>query len=136
MSVPSNDRGWPHAPVHRLPEFGGTFIVTTGTYQKQHLLHSPQHLDWVQEALFAEAQTYGWHLQAWAVLINHYHFVAWTESPRTLPDLLKRFHSATALRLNRLDSTPGRRVWHNYRETALPSRRRITPGSITFTRTR
>jgi putative transposase len=32
---------------------------------------------------------------------------------------VKKVHSATALQLNRLDRSPGRRVWHNYWESAI-----------------
>lgn len=54
---------------------------------------------------------------------NHYHFVG--HSPRdadaaeSLPRMLGLLHEKTAKWLNRLDSTPGRKVWHNYRETRL-----------------
>ena len=64
-----------------------------------------------------------WHLEAWAVFSNHYHFVA--HSPmmdggaRNLPGMLGLLHEKTAKWLNRLDQTPARKVWHNYRETRL-----------------
>lgn len=67
------------------------------------------------------ARTHGWALRAWAVLVNHYHLVA--ESPaasgETLRDWLTELHRETATALNKLDGAPGRRVWHNFRETQL-----------------
>ncbi|MHB9009897.1 MAG: transposase [Limisphaerales bacterium] len=54
---------------------------------------------------------------------NHYHFVA--HSPATEEDagslsaMLGQLHEKTAKWLNRLDTTPGRPVWHNYWETRL-----------------
>ena len=50
---------------------------------------------------------------------NHYHFVASTKAPENLGSLLKSFHSKLAAWVNRLDATPGRKVWHNFRETLL-----------------
>ena len=38
---------WPHAPEHRLCE-RGTYIVTCGTYRKQHFLNTPAKLTLVR----------------------------------------------------------------------------------------
>ena len=66
---------------------------------------------------------YGWLLEAWAVFSNHYHFVA--HSPADAPDasnlseMLSTLHVKTAEWVNKLDCTPGRQVWFNYRETRI-----------------
>ena len=65
-------RGWPHAPLHRLSE-RGAYIVTAGTYLKKPYLNSPERLDMLLDALFLCAGEFGWSLQAWAILNNHYH---------------------------------------------------------------
>ena len=110
---------WPHAPVHRLDD-EGTYFVTCGTYRKQHFLNSPARLTLVHDALLALTARYGWGLQAWAVLANHYHFVAVSPSdPTTLRTMLSHLHTQTASALNKQDGTPGRRVWYQYRDTQL-----------------
>lgn len=62
-------------------------------------------------------------MEAWAVFSNHYHFIA--RSPESgassLQTLLRKLHSLSAREANRLDSAPGRKIWHNYRDS------RITP---------
>jgi len=63
---------WPHAPVHRL-DAAGAYMITAGTYLKVHLLNSPEKLNSVQEQLLSLAVKYGWKMQAWAILANHYH---------------------------------------------------------------
>jgi putative transposase len=69
------------------------------------------------------AADYDWHFEAWAVFSNHYHFVA--HSPRSettaesLTPMLKTLHVKTSEWLNRLDRSPGRKVWYNFRETRL-----------------
>src|SRR5450756_1686737 len=69
------------------------------------------------------ARDFGWQLEAWAVFSNHYHFVA--HSPPDAPDasnlsdMLSVLHVKTAGWLNKLDRTPGRQVWFNFRETRL-----------------
>ena len=52
---------------------------------------------------------------------NHYHFVA--HSPpadaENLSPMIARLHERLARWINRLDDTPGQRVWFNFRETRL-----------------
>ncbi len=90
-------------------------MVTSGTYRKEHLLHTPDRLTLVLDLLFDLAHRHGWQLQAWAVLSNHYHFMATSpDDPTTLKTLVAQLHEYSAKKLNRLDKTPGRKVWHNY----------------------
>ncbi|MFH0908413.1 MAG: hypothetical protein V1929_06605 [bacterium] len=105
---------WPHAPLHRLTE-QGAYIVTCGTYGKLHHLSSPERLDLVQGMLFDCAVEYEWQIQAWAILSNHYHFVASSPgAPATLSRMLSKLHTLTARTLNSWDATPGRKVWYQY----------------------
>ena len=79
--------------------------MTAGTYRKVPHLNSPQRLDFVQTSLFEYAKEFGWNLRAWAVLTNHYHFVAASPpNPRTLREFLGKLHMQTAKQLNFWDS--------------------------------
>jgi putative transposase len=70
--------------------------------------------------LFETARRYRWRLQAWALLPNHYHFIALPEDRAlSLPALVRRVHAQTARELNRLDRAPGRRVWFQYWDTHI-----------------
>ena len=114
-------RDWPHAPPHRLAD-AGVYFVTARCAEQRHLLHTPERRDFFLHALFDLSEKYGWTLEAWAVLANHYHLVA--QSPasgaHSLAKFLQHLHSAATKEVNRLDATPGRtRLWHNYRETHL-----------------
>ena len=105
---------WPHTPKHWLFE-PGTYMVTTGTYQKLPHLNSPQRLDFFLESLFARAGEFGWDFRAWAVLANHYHFIAHSPSdPGTLRKFLGKLHMQTAKQINLWDNTPGRKVWFQF----------------------
>jgi putative transposase len=117
--LPHSKVPWPHAPEHRLGE-AGTFMVTAGTYQKEHFFNDGSRLRLLHNALLTITNRHEWRLEAWAVFPNHYHFVA--HSPRnagTLHDLLRELHSRTAVALNRYDGTLGRKIWHNYWDTQL-----------------
>ena len=107
-------RDWPHSPVHRLGETGA-YMVTAATYRQQSLFGSRSGLDMLCEGLFGVATEFLWELQAWAVMPNHYHFVALSPaSPGTLVSLIRKLHSITARALNDENATPGRRVWFQY----------------------
>ena len=94
--------------------------MTAGTYRKALLFNTPEKRDFLLHTLLDEIAHWGWNLQAWAVLANHYHFVATSpEEPETLKHMLCRTHSKTAVWLNRKDATPGRKVWFQYRDTCL-----------------
>jgi putative transposase len=110
---------WPHAPGHRL-NAEGTFIVTAGTYRKGRLLHSPKRLQLVHDALLTLALEFRWQLQAWAVLVNHYHVVAISpDAPESLSEFLSKLHMNTAKQLNQLDGTPGRQVWFQFWDSRI-----------------
>ena len=119
---PMRKTPWPHAPLHRLSQVG-TYFVTVGTYLKQHYFRGPARLRVLHRGLLTVSDRFQWQMEAWAVFSNHYHFVA--HSPMTeggaknLPAMLGFLHEKTAKWLNRLDQTPARKVWHNYRETRL-----------------
>jgi putative transposase len=110
-------RDWPHAPLHRLSEYG-TYPVTAGTFRKEHHFRAPDRLDYLEAALLAAAKEVGWQLEAWAVFSNHYHFVGHAGS-RPLAEWLAELHRQSAAHVNHLEGAGGRQVWFNYWETAL-----------------
>ena len=108
---------WPHAPPHRLTE-AGAYMVTAGTYRKAHWLSDPARLDYFLDLLFACAGEFGWELQAWAALSNHYHFMATPSGdPASLRKLLSKLHTLSAREFNLRDRTPGRKVWFQFFDT-------------------
>ena len=110
---------WPHGPTHLfVPE--AFYIVTASTYRKERYFNTPQRLTLVLSTLFAQAERFGWMLQAWAVMQNHYHFVAQApQNARSLRTMLRAIHSVTAKAVNAEDGTAARQVWYQYRDTCL-----------------
>ena len=67
------------------------------------------------ELLFNYAVEFGWELRAWAILSNHYHFIAASPSePKTLRKFLSKLHMQASKQLNVWDNTPGRKVWFQF----------------------
>jgi len=112
-------RRWHHRPTHVFVS-GAAYIVTAATLHKQPIFGTPERLALVTDVLLSAADEYGWRPQAWAVLSNHYHFVALSpEDPGTLRTLIQRLHSQTARRVNEMDARPGRKVWFQYWDTCI-----------------
>lgn len=119
-------RDWPHAPPHRLGA-AGVYFVTARILDPSHLFNTPERLDIALDRLIGLAGQYRWTLEAWAVLSNHYHFVghspAGEMSAVSLKAFRKHLHADITRELNRVDRSPGRRIWHNYRDTHLTFQR-------------
>ena len=118
--MPAPALPWPHAPTHRLSS-SGTYLVTAGTYNKEHHFSHRERLDVLQRGLLKVAAEFNWTLEAWAVFSNHYHFVAHSpqDGATSLSTMLTVLNSKTAVWVNKLDRTSGRKVWHNFWETRL-----------------
>jgi putative transposase len=95
-------------------------MVTAATLHKQPLFRNARALDLLENQLLTLARKYEWHLHAWAVFQNHYHFVARTaqETPR-LKEFLSHLHTKTSTELNRMEDMIGRSVWFNFWDTKL-----------------
>ena len=113
---PSKD--WPHAPIHRL-DSSGIYMVTGATVNKEHVFATAEKLSLVEDELLTLAKIYEWQLEAWAVFVNHYHFVARGSEEGSLKKFLQHLHSNTARKTNRLDDTAGRQVWYNFWDKKL-----------------
>ena len=111
-------RDWPHSPSHRLT-LPGTYIVTAGTYLKQHFFSTPDLLTYLTNLLLDLAQTHGWALQAWAVFANHYHYVGESEKPDTLRRFTRELHSISAHEINARQTLPRRKIWFQYWESQV-----------------
>jgi putative transposase len=116
---------WPHAPTHQLSA-AGTYFVAAGTYLKQHFFCTSKRLDVLQRGVIKLLGEANWHLEAWAIFSNHYHFIAHSppnEPAENLSAILRELHSRMASWINRADKMPNRTVWHNFWETRLTYQR-------------
>ena len=112
-------KAWPHAPLHRM-DGRGIYMVTAATLYKRPLFNTPEALDLLEELLLGMSKRSGWALEAWALFANHYHFIARNEADTVpLSRWIRELHSRSAVALNKLAETPGRRVWYNFWDTML-----------------
>jgi putative transposase len=118
-SQPNRWALWYHAPVHLFVP-GSIYILTGATLHKQHFFRGSERLAILRDVLFQVCDQRGWELRAWALFSNHYHLI--TKAPEDNGDLgrlVQHFHSGTAKAVNRLDGSPGRKVWYQYWDRCL-----------------
>jgi putative transposase len=112
-----------HTPAHWFVP-NAIYMVTGAVLYKQHLLDTDEKLANFCETLMEHAKISGWTLEAWFVMRNHYHFVARSpENAQSLKSLIQAIHSINAKFVNRIDGTPGRKVWYNYWDSCIQSQR-------------
>ena len=110
---------WHHQPVH-LFRPNQTYIVTAATLHKERFFRGDDRTALLHDMLLELAGKYGWSLQAWAVFSNHYHWIGVApEDAASLKKFVNHLHSATAIAVNKLDNTPGRKIWFEYWDTCL-----------------
>ena len=95
-------------------------MVTAGTLYREHFFRGNDRLEYLQNALLSTIEKHGWIAQAWAVFVNHYHFIALASHlTRSITPLIKELHSITSIAVNRLDHVHHRQVWFQYWDTCL-----------------
>ncbi len=110
---------YPHNPPHYFVS-NAMYMVTGAILHNQHLLKEERKKQLLLEALLERSELLGWSIEAWAILNNHYHFIAKApEKVGTLSKLIRQVHSITAIQLNRWDNASSRQVWFNYWDSCL-----------------
>ena len=108
-----------HNPPHYFVP-NAMYMVTGAILHNQQLLNENKRKGFFLKTLLERTRLLGWTLEAWAILNNHYHFIAKApEDAKTLKKLIQQLHSITAIQINRSDQTPGRQVWFNYWDSCL-----------------
>jgi putative transposase len=110
---------WPHAPPHHFTPHG-IYIITAATLHRKRLFNSGAKLDLLRDTTLDLAKNYALILQAWAFFPNHYHVViSFENSAMSHRDFVRHLHRELAIRLNRMDRTPGRKVMYEFYDTHL-----------------
>ena len=113
-------RGYPlHGPPH--PYRGpGWFCITAAIYEHAHVMSGSGRLTPFEDQLLTELRDVGAEVSGWAVLTNHYHFLAGVESLDQVSTALQRLHGSTSRRWNAEDGLTGqRKVWYRFQDRCV-----------------
>ena len=100
-------------PPH-IYEDNACYFITASIVHRQRLLGTEAQRTLVRDVLKEAIIEYGVTLYAWVILANHYHLLLKTSDVAPIFKFIKRLHGDSAIRLNKLDGTPGRQVWYQY----------------------
>lgn len=97
------------------------YMVTGGTYLKRNHLKGPDTKEQLLLAILKGCQRYGWKLEEWVILDNHYHLIL--ESPEdadSLSHLINAIHKFTSIwiRKNKVIDNP-EKLFHNYWDSCI-----------------
>jgi putative transposase len=110
-----------HSPPHWFVS-NAVYMITGSTLYGKPFLDSDAKLINFCETLMERASILKWTVKAWAVMPTHYHLIAQSpEDALSLKALVQGVHSINAKFVNRMDGTPGRKVWYNYWDSCIQS---------------
>ena len=110
---------YPHNPPHLFKPCA-IYMITGATLYKRPLIDSESKKIYFCKILFQRIKKFSWSLEAWAVLPNHYHFIAQApENAYNLRQFMQGLHSLAARFINHVDGIGGRRVWYNYWDSCI-----------------
>ena len=110
-----------HNPPH-LFRSGAKYIITGATYEKKHWLKSDEAKERLLKSIKKGFDQYGWTLEDWVILDNHYHLMGDApDDATTLSLLIKDIHRFIALwiKKNVPESKDAEIVMYNYWDTCI-----------------
>lgn len=114
-------RGYPpHEPPHPVQD-REYYLLTAACYEHAHHMHTPLRRQELLNQIFEIMIAADIEIQAWVVLLNHYHLLVFVPDFQALRRCFKGIHGPTAVTWNREDSAPGRKVWYRFTDRAIRS---------------
>lgn len=110
-----------HNPPH-LFRAGAKYFITASTYQQKHYMATDEAKDRLIHSILKGFQDYGWKLDEWVLLNNHYHLMADApEDPRSLSKIIQEIHKFTAMWIKKNSSgfSDQKKIWYNYWDTCI-----------------
>ena len=114
-----------HNPPH-LFQPNAKYFITGAIYQRQRLLLSESAKERVLKSLKIGFNSFGWVLEDWVILNNHYHVIAGAPSQvDTLPAIMRDIHKFTGnwIKTHVKGVDPNQKVWWNYWDTCVTYKR-------------
>lgn len=99
------------------------YFVTIGTFQKMFLFNSYGKKSLIRSALEISIKKHSYLLKTWVILSNHFHILFKTSKGQLLPRFLSGITGKSAIELNKLDKSAGRRCWYQYWDRCIRNKR-------------
>ena len=104
---------WEYHPPH-VYEDNALYFLTGATAHHQRFLDTDRKRALVRDVLQEAVRQSSARLYGWVMLADHYHLLLRTDDATPIHRFISRLHGSSAVKLNELDATPGRKVWYQY----------------------
>jgi putative transposase len=111
-----------HAPPHRIRETRH-YLFTAANFEHRPIMSSEERRLSFQSSLLQQLGSAGISVEAWVVLPNHYHLLAFVPDFDTVAPFFQRLQGSTSRQWNLEDGAEGRKVWYRYTDRAMRSER-------------
>lgn len=111
-----------HVPPHLFID-EAIYFVSCRVYQGAPILSTDQKKEILFRTVLENIKAFDYELQAWVILDNHYHILFRVPDAKSIPLFFQKLHGKTGYELNKVDGTPGRRVWYNYWDECIRDER-------------
>lgn len=108
-------RRHPNSPAHLLID-DAPYFITGATYQKRKLLQNADLKQLLLNKIRAKTSQFGWTLEHWVILDNHYHLMPRSRYGKDSPELMRRIHGGSAGAITKAagrDRPVGWNYWDN-----------------------
>jgi putative transposase len=102
----------PNTPAHLFID-DAPYFITGAIYQKRKLLQNAALKQSLLDKIRANARHFGWMLEHWVILDNHYHLMLRSRRGEDLPELIRRLHGGTSHDIAEATQCT-KPVWWNY----------------------
>ncbi len=114
-------RKYLHNPAHLyLPN--ASYMITGAILYKEPIIKPARYKEFLIENILFYGEKFGWEVQAYVVMDNHYHFLSRApDDASSLSTFMMSIHRFTAKEWNKAENRTGRTVWYNYWDTCITS---------------
>ncbi|MEO0156023.1 MAG: transposase [candidate division WOR-3 bacterium] len=107
-----NIKRYPHNPPHIYLD-DSYYFITASTLYKRSILITNESKQILKDIIENIVELYNFLLIAWVILPNHYHLLLKTGIGNYLPEIFRKIHSKSTVRINKiLDKSV--KIWYNY----------------------
>jgi putative transposase len=109
------EMGFPyHSPPHPVRQ-AGFYLITAACFEHAPILLTTNRRDAFETRLLSSLKQAEIGVDAWVILLNHYHILIEVADFEMIPTFIQRLHNGTSYEWNREDGCTGqRRVWLRY----------------------
>ena len=112
----------PYHPPHFYKE-NTDYFITAHTFDKRRFFTTETEKEMLLKVLYSAANVHSIFIHTWVILDNHYHLLIKINTTEKLVKFIKSLHGKSAIELNKINSTPGQKIWVNYWDHCIRSKK-------------